>query len=128
MAGEREFHAPAERHALHRGDARLAHRLDLAEGELSIVGQYHRFVERMDFLEHLADVRARHKGCRALPGEHHRDDIVFPRQLIDHDDQLVDRAFVERVDGRVGDGDGRDALPRRDGVVLHEEIAIALEQ
>ena len=128
MARQREFHAATQRDALHGSDARLAHRLDLAEGELCIVGQHYCFVERMYFLEQLPDVGPRHEGGRAFAGENDGNDIVFARQMIDHDHQFIDRAFVERIDRRVRDRDGRHALARRDHIILHEEIAVALEQ
>ena len=128
MAGERELHPPAQRHALHRRDAGFAHLLDRAEGEVRIVGQHHRLFDRVDFLEHLADIRARDKGGCALAGEHHRHDIIVARQGRGHHHQLVNRTFVECIDRRVGDGDGRDLLAGGDAVVLHEEIAVAIEQ
>ena len=128
MARQCKFHAAAQCNALHRSDARFAHRLDFAKGELCIVGQHHRFVERMDFLKQLANVCSRHEGRCAFAGENDGNDIVLARQMIDHDYQFVDRAFVERIDRRVRDGDGRHALARPDHIILHKEIAIALEQ
>ncbi len=80
VAGERELHTAAQRHALHRRDAGLTHALDRAEGEVRVVGQHHRFIDRVDLLEHLANVRPRDEGRSALAGEHHRDHILVPRQ------------------------------------------------
>jgi hypothetical protein len=128
MASKREFHAATERNALYGRDARLPHRLDLAKRKLCIARQDERLVERVDLLEHLPNVGPGDERRSPLPGEHHSNDIVLARQMIDHDHQFVDRTFVQRVHRWIGDGDGRDALARRNDVVLDQEIAVALEQ
>ena len=58
VAGERELHAAAERHAVDDRDARLVHRLDLAERKVRVVRQRDRVLDRVDLLEELADVGA----------------------------------------------------------------------
>ena len=128
MARERKLHAPAQRHALHRRDAGLAHALDRAEGEVRVVGEHHRLVDRVDLLQHLADVGTGDEGRGALAGEHHRHDIVVAREGRGDQHQLVDRALVERIDRRVGDRDGRHLLAGRNHVVLHKEIAVTIKQ
>ena len=128
MAGERELHAPAQGHPLHRRDAGLAHALDGAEGEVRIVGEDHGLLDRVDLLQHLADVRPRHEGRGALAGEDHRDHRIVTGQRRGDQHQLVDGALVERIDRRVGDSDRRHLLARRNHVVLHEEIAVPVEQ
>jgi len=127
MAGHRELHATAERHAVDRGDRRLVHGLELAEGQVRVVGQRQRLVQRMHVLEQLPDVRARNEGRRALAGEHHGPDVVAPRHVVDDDVQLVERALVERVHRRVGHRDQRDA-PALERVVVDAEVAEVLEQ
>ena len=56
MAGKRKLHPAAKRDALHCRDARLTHHLDFAESKLGIVRQHHRFVARVYFFKHLANV------------------------------------------------------------------------
>ena len=128
VTGERKFHAAAQRDALHGRNARLAHRFNLAKRKLRIVGQHHRFIKRMDFLEHLANVGTRDERRRALAGKHDRGHIVLTRQVIDHDHKLIDRAFVQRVHRRIGDGNRCDPLARCDDIILDQEIAITVEQ
>ena len=130
VAGQRELHATAECDALDGRDARLVHALDLAERQVRVVRQRARFVDRANVFQQLADVGTRHEAGRALAGEHHRHHIVAPRQVFDHDRQLVQCALVQRIHRRVGHRDGGDARfhARRSGVVvLHREVAVALE-
>ena len=74
--GHRFIAAAAERHALDRGDARFAHRFDLGEGQLGVVGQHPGFFNRVDFIEELPDIGAGDERCRAIAGENHRGDII----------------------------------------------------
>ena len=128
MTGEGELHAAAQRHALDRRDARLAHPLDAPERQLRIVRQHTRLVQRVYLVQKLADVGAGHERRRAVAREHHRLHVAAARQVVDDDVQLVQRTFVECIHGRVGDVDRRHLCIRAQRVVLHAEVAVALEQ
>ncbi len=82
VAGERELAAAAERRAVHRGDRRLGHALDLAERQVGVVGQGQGVFDPVHVLEDLPDIGAGHEG-RALAGEHHRADVLAPRKVVD---------------------------------------------
>ena len=128
MAGQRKLHPAAERNALNRRDARLAHIFNLAERELRIVRQHHSFVEAMDFLKHLPDVSASHKGRCTFAGKHHCNDIILAGQMIDDNDKLVNRALIQRIYRRIGDGNGGDTLAGCHMIVLDQKITIAVIQ
>ena len=127
MAGQRELHAAAQRHTLDGRNAGLAHLLDLAERQLGVGRQHAGFFNRVDFFQELANVGTRDEAGGAVAGEHHRRHIIAARQMLHHDHQFIDGAFVERVDRRVGDEHRRHLLAGRDRVVLDAEIAIAIE-
>ena len=130
VAGQREFHAATQRDALNRGDAGLVHALDLAKREVRVVRQRARFVQRVDVFQQLPDVGAGHEAGGALAGEDHGHHIVAARQVFHHHRQLVERALVQGIHWRVGHrdrGHALRALGRGDGVVLHREVAVALE-
>ncbi len=95
---------------------------------MRIVGQHHRFFDGVNFFEHLADVGPGDEGRGALAGEDHRNHILVTRQCRGDQHQLVDRAFIQRVDRRVGNGDGCDLLAEGNRIVLHEEIAVPVKQ
>ena len=130
MAGQRELHAAPQRHALDGGNAGLVHPLDLAKGQVRVVRQRARLIDAADVFQQLPDVGPGHEAGRALPGEDHGGHVSAPRQVFDHHRQFVERAFVQRIDRRIGDRDGGHAPVRHRAcrfVVLHREIAIALE-
>ncbi len=128
VAGERELHPATECDALDRGDAGFAHLLDPVEGELGVVGKDAGFGLVVDIFQHLADVGAGDKAGGAFAGEDDGDDIVLASEMLGDDHQFVDGAFVERVDGGVGDGDGGNPFSGGYLIVLDQEIAVAIEQ
>ncbi len=109
VTGERELHPAAECHALDRRHARLPHALDAPECELRIVGKDARLLDGVHLLQELPDVGAGHEARRPLAREDHRADVVTPREVVDDDVQLVERALVEGVHRRIGDEDRRHA-------------------
>ena len=65
----------------------------------------------------------------ALPGERvDGHDFIGAREVIDHRHQLINRAFVQCIDRRVGDRNSRHLLAGGNIIILHEEIAVAVEQ
>ena len=97
---------------------------------MRVVRQRARFVDRADVFQQLADVGTGHEAGRALAGEDHRHHVVAPRQVFDDDRELVECALVQRIHRRVGHRDGGDArfrAGRSSVVVLHREVAVALE-
>ena len=128
MTGERELHTATQRHTLNRRDTRLAHLLDATECQVCVVRQHSRLIDGVDLVEKLADIRTGDKRRRAIPGEDHRLHIVAPRQVIDHDVQFIQRTFIQRIHRRIRDVHRRHFRACCQRIVLHAEVAVALEQ
>ena len=102
--GERqEQPLAAEGHAVDRGHAWLVHTLDLAEGQVGVVGQGDGVLERVYVLEQLANVGAQNVGRKALDMlDLSRPDLDFVRLGRDAWAKApaisFDRAVLERTD------------------------------
>jgi hypothetical protein len=118
VAGHRQFHAAAEREALHARDHRFAEPLDRAHQSLSRARES--LCLRRCVAVHRADVGAGDEGLVARAGQHHHAYRVVLRGLAEGDGQLVERVAVERVE-LVGPVDG-DRAHR--AAVADLEIAI----
>ncbi len=99
MAAERDFEAAAERGAVQGRHHRLRHRVD--DFDHVDGGRRHRR------LVELGDVGAGNEGA-AGRSDHHRLDFLVLARALQRFDQTLAHRDIERVDGRMIDGDDRD--------------------
>ena len=123
-----ELVAAAERDAVDGGDDRLAHALELSRDLCGLVAERQHVLLRVHLLEQLADVGACHERLRARARDDDDLDVLATREVLDDGVQLVERALVERVDGRLRDREHGDRIARPHLVHLEAQRRVQGQQ
>ncbi len=128
MTSHCKLQTTTERYTVNRGNARLVHTLDLAEGEVRIIGERHCLFDRVDLFEQLANISAGHEALGTLAGKHNRRNIIPPAQVINNRIQFIECALIQCINRRICHRHHRQfAGTYGRWMVLNAEVAVALD-